>query len=96
MKETLHDYDKVIQAAEQAIKDSDHRAQLFSELFASMDISPEVGELVFGGGAPALTQAAEAELIADVNRSRGKQFTHQEEGEKVRPRRPTLMRGINI
>ncbi|NDK98194.1 LcrG family type III secretion system chaperone [Photorhabdus bodei] len=85
---------KVLQAAEAAIKDSDHRLQLLQEMWQSLGINPSVGTELFGHTDVTLVQNAEQELLTEVNRLRSNQLPSLEEGKRLR--RPPRMRGIIV
>ncbi|WP_391529756.1 LcrG family type III secretion system chaperone [Photorhabdus akhurstii] len=85
---------KVLQAAEAAIKDSDHRLQLLQEMWQSFGINPSVGTELFGHADVTLAQNAEQELLTEVNRLRSNQPPSLEEGKRLR--RPPRMRGIIV
>ncbi|MCW7760805.1 LcrG family type III secretion system chaperone [Photorhabdus luminescens] len=85
---------KVLQAAEAAIKDSDHRLQLLQEMWQSLGINPNVGTELFGHTDITLVQNAEQELLTEVNRLRSNQPPSLEEGKRLR--RPPRMRGIIV
>ncbi|WP_289991391.1 LcrG family type III secretion system chaperone [Photorhabdus laumondii] len=85
---------KVLQAAEAAIKDSDHRLQLLQEMWQSLGINPNVGTELFGHTDVILVQNAEQELLTEVNRLRSNQPPSLEEGKRLR--RPPRMRGIIV
>ncbi|WP_036771261.1 LcrG family type III secretion system chaperone [Photorhabdus australis] len=85
---------KVLQAAEEAIKDSDHRLQLLQEMWQSLGIQPSVGAELFGNSDLSLVQNAEQELLTEINRLRSSYVHSLEEGK--RPRRPPGMRGIIV
>ncbi|EYU17359.1 MULTISPECIES: LcrG family type III secretion system chaperone [Photorhabdus] len=85
---------KVLQAAEAAIKDSDHRLQLLQEMWQSLGINPSVGTELFGHTDVTLVRNAEQELLTEVNRLRSNQPPSLEEGKRLR--RPPRMRGIIV
>ncbi|ETS33212.1 MULTISPECIES: LcrG family type III secretion system chaperone [Photorhabdus] len=85
---------KVLQAAEEAIKDSDHRLQLLQEMWQSLGINPNVGAELFGHTDVTLVQSAEQELLTEVNRLRSNHPHSLEEGKRFR--RPPRMRGIIV
>ncbi|WP_323834751.1 LcrG family type III secretion system chaperone [Photorhabdus africana] len=87
---------KVLQAAEAAIKNSDHRLQLLQEMWQSLGINPSVGTELFGHTHTDVTlvQNAEQELLTEVNRLRSNQPPSLEEGKRLR--RPPRMRGIIV
>ncbi|EQC01012.1 LcrG family type III secretion system chaperone [Photorhabdus temperata] len=85
---------KVLQAAEEAIKDSDHRLQLLQEMWQSLGINPNVGTALFGHADTSLVQDAEQELLTEVNRLRSNHPHSLEEGKRLR--RPPRMRGIIV
>lgn len=87
-------YEKTIANAELAIRDSDHRSTLLSEMWQSLGISPQVTELLFSEGSVTEKAQAEHELLADLDRRR--QLVPQQQNVGVRPRRPAMMRGLVI
>ncbi|CAJ1878871.1 hypothetical protein PEKONANI_03295 [Aeromonas jandaei] len=87
-------YEKTIANAELAIRDSEHRAALLSEMWQSLGISPQVTELLFNVGSVTEKAQAEQELLADLDRRR--QLVPQQQNVGGRPRRPTMMRGLII
>ncbi|QNF17751.1 type III secretion protein LcrG [Aeromonas jandaei] len=87
-------YQQTIAKAELAIRDSDHRAALLSEMWQSLGISPQVTELLFSEGSVTEKAQAEQELLTDLERRR--QLAPQQQNAGGRPRRPAMMRGLVI
>ncbi len=83
---------EVVQAAEQAIKDSDHGHQLLHELLQGLESSEVFRPLLY---ADALS-SAEIAVNKPISRLQLFPSEQHEKGEPVRLRRPVLMRGITI
>ena len=87
-------YEKTIENAELAIRDSDHRSALPNEMWDSLGISPQITGLLFAQGSVTEKSQAEKELLGELYRRR--QLAPQEKNAGVRPRRPAMMRGLVI
>ncbi|EKN4606580.1 LcrG family type III secretion system chaperone VcrG [Vibrio parahaemolyticus] len=90
-------FTQAIENAELAIRNSDERNDIFSELLEGLGVGPVAGEVLLGGlnASPKLMQHAEQELIEEVQRRRQQQ--HQLQGvQGKRRKRPTMMRGMVI
>ncbi|EGR1587808.1 LcrG family type III secretion system chaperone VcrG [Vibrio parahaemolyticus] len=90
-------FTQAIENAELAIRNTDERNDIFSELLEGLGVGPVAGEVLLGGlnASPKLMQHAEQELIEEVQRRRQQQ--HQLQGvQGKRRKRPTMMRGMVI
>ncbi|MCC0090707.1 LcrG family type III secretion system chaperone [Aeromonas veronii] len=88
------EHEEVIAKAELSIKDSDHRAELLQEMWDSLGVKDEFAELLFQEATVEEQQAAEREMLDELNRQREHRPKQTEEGR--RPRRPAIMRGLVI
>ncbi|EJB0386221.1 LcrG family type III secretion system chaperone VcrG [Vibrio parahaemolyticus] len=92
-------FTQAIENAELAIRNTDERNDIFSELLEGLGVGPVAGEVLLGGlnASPKLMQHAEQELIEEVQRRRQQQQQHQLQGvQGKRRKRPTMMRGMVI
>lgn len=87
-------YEQTCRAAELAIENSEHREVLLQELWQGLQLSPVVRDLIFRPGNPALADAAESELLLQVQRLRGDSTHCLAQG--IRPLRPVAVRGLLI
>lgn len=83
-----------VQAARLAIENNAQRGRLLSEMWEGLGLSPEVRDRVFRPGHDRLIQAAEQELLKEVERMRAAQRPAAEEGSRMR--RPARMRGLMV
>ncbi|WP_371261354.1 LcrG family type III secretion system chaperone [Pseudomonas sp. PH1b] len=83
-----------VQAAVLAIEDNEHRARLLSEMWQGLALSDEVRDQVFQSRDKSLVQAAEQELLKEVQRMRASRPPVADEGKRLR--RPTSMRGLAV
>lgn len=85
-------YAQALQAAQDAIEDNEHRERLLKELWEGLGLSEQARDLIFQPSDPVLLQAAEQELLKQVQRMRDRLPAIAQEGQ--RPRRPPRMRGL--
>lgn len=86
---------KLIEQAEEAIRNASHRSSLLDELFDEMGVSQNVGEALFESSPSAtISQQAEQELLGLVRIQQQSGVQKMEGG--TRKRRPTMMRGMMI
>ncbi|WP_095187043.1 LcrG family type III secretion system chaperone [Pseudomonas sp. Irchel 3E19] len=87
-------YAKTLQAAERAIEDNEHRERLLGEMWEGLGLSAEVCDRVFRSQDQPLVQAAEKELLQEVQRMRISRPPVADEGKRLR--RPASMRGLVV
>ncbi|MBB1268989.1 type III secretion protein [Shewanella sp. SR44-3] len=89
-----------IAAAEEAIANAQHRAELVSKMLTGMGVSAFAASAIFDNDAmaPGLTQQAEKDLLHEVSRQRRAAVAANPSlGEAdTKKRRPTIMRGMMI
>ena len=83
-----------VQAAKLAIENNAQRSRLLSEMWEGLGLSPEVRDRVFRPGPNRLIEAAEQEVLKEVERMRAAQRPAAEEGSRMR--RPARMRGLMV
>ncbi|MDR9860958.1 type III secretion system LcrG-like protein [Pseudomonas baetica] len=87
-------YAATVQASALAIEDSEHRARLLSEMWQGLGLPDEIRDQLFQSPDKPLVQAAEQELLKEVQRMRANRPPVAEEGKRLR--RPASMRGLQV